>query len=145
MAEQFESLLSEITTHSLSDHFAGVEYVRPHDSHDLQPRLEEKSREVRGNSMAAGLVFSVQHMNALFERFFESAGSTAGPSLIQAARKDFPVKRDMWQHISNFLGALTYAQDLSNLGAEVVASSILLDNYTPEMHRKNVEATTKLG
>lgn len=142
-AEEFESLLAANTTHTLSGHFSEVEFVQPNERYNIQDCLRQKAKAVQDKRRLSGLLFSVQHVNCLFDRLFEGI-ECLPTSYIQAARQDFPVKRDMETHIANFLDLIPSATELRTFGAEVVASSILLDNYPPGMHGKTVKLPTNL-
>ena len=88
---------------------------------------------VRQTSQAAGLLFSVKHFNALFERFF-SALSHHPQTFIQSAREDFPVSSSLGTHMTNFLQLVPKPADLELFAVETIASALLLDNYPPSMH-----------
>lgn len=136
-ASQLESHLEATTTHRLGHHFSEIEFIQSTASYEqFHGLLKHKSEIVKESRRLSGLLFSIQHTNCLFERFF-AAIEHFPTSYIQVSRQDFAVKPDMAKHIANFLDLIHTDHGLRTFGAEVVASSILLDNYPPGMHRKN--------
>ncbi|ODA75779.1 hypothetical protein RJ55_08725 [Drechmeria coniospora] len=93
---------------------------------------------VQGHKLQSGWLFSTIHA----AEFLRGAADaiTRSPKqqfdFIKASREKFPLPRDLRRHLLNFLtsydetGALKYAMPL-------VASSFILDQYPPEMHKFN--------
>lgn len=98
----------------------------------------EKAKFVRDLNKAAGLLFSVQHVNALFERAFDGVGRPP-QSFIQYARQDFQISTSLASHVAGFLSLIPKSVSLETFGAETIASALVLDSYPPAMHGKGPE------
>ncbi|KAK8048468.1 hypothetical protein PG994_010198 [Apiospora phragmitis] len=131
----FDTLLGESAP---NDYFSEVFFLDLHDSDHRKtyPLLIDHAQSVRRERHEASTIFSVKHLNALFDRALDTVSSFPRTSFdcLSAARQDFPVDPDMAIHLENFISQISAASQLRTFAAPVVASSILLDQYLPEMH-----------
>jgi hypothetical protein len=145
--ESFLQLLYEETTQNVYAQFAKVQILILLPDGDLstesrhrrlKERLMSASDQVRSARMASRALFSAQHLAA----FLDHACSHFGASLkkpfnpIETSRLDYPPAPDLKEHLTNFLVKIKSPQELKSFAIPVIASSILLDNYPPEMHRE---------
>ncbi|KAI0810076.1 acyl transferase/acyl hydrolase/lysophospholipase [Xylaria sp. FL0064] len=102
----------------------------------ILPSLNFYAQAVRQKRQHARALFSTRHFNALFDRAFNGVGSSPDFSFdcLRAARQDLPVAPDMTSHLVNFTRLVPSAGRLRDFAAPVIASSILVDQYPPEMH-----------
>ncbi|KAF4462509.1 patatin phospholipase, partial [Fusarium albosuccineum] len=141
-----EGLLSTtvktIASRPLSSYFFDTTFVqvpKTNSLNTLSTRLHERASVVRQRRREAGLLFSVEHFNTLFERAFESATALQDHPFdpICSARQDLPVSTELADHLLNFMNQIPLATDLLSFASPVVASSFLLDHYVPDMHLFN--------
>lgn len=136
----FGSMVSEYTISLLKTCFPKVSCRRiPETDHfgAVRQILAEHAKAIRRERQAARSLFTVQHFNSLFDRAFKQAGGTLPFSFdcLLAAREDFPVAPSMEIHFENFTKQIVSARQLRDFAAPVIASSIVLDQYPPGMHR----------
>ncbi|KAH8653619.1 hypothetical protein BX600DRAFT_526837 [Xylariales sp. PMI_506] len=105
----------------------------------IPPFLVDHSRRVRQQRRKASMLFSVRHLNTLFDRAFDTVGRfpSAPFDILLTARQDFPLAPNMATHLESFVMQIREADQLHNFVPQVVASSILLDQYPPGMHHFN--------
>lgn len=131
----FDTLLGES---ALNDYFSEVAFLGLPDADHRKASslLIDHAQSVRRERREASRLFSVKHLNALFNRALDTVSSFPYTSFdcLSAARQDFPVDPDMAIHLENFISQISAASQLRTFAAPVVASSILLDQYLPEMH-----------
>ncbi|KAI0525818.1 acyl transferase/acyl hydrolase/lysophospholipase [Xylaria bambusicola] len=138
-AETFDDLVDETAAPARDAHLPKVSFLRLRRARRFSavlPSLESRAQAVRQNRQQARALFSVRHFNALFNRAFNRVGSSLDFSFdcLRAARQDLPVAPDMASHLINFTKLVPSAGRLRDFAAPVIASSILLDQYPPEMH-----------
>lgn len=136
-AQHFERVLPE----PLESHFSGIQFIKmlEDDSYaNIRPVLAEKSGQVRRAHAQARALFSVEHFVCLIDRAFDMVSSPSFESFdyVAAARQDFPVSTELHTHMNNFVHLVPPTSDLRTFATDVIASSILLDQYPPGMHRK---------
>lgn len=140
LTQSFRALVSRYTDGYLTSHFSNTDFVHllnGQSFEDIHHLVSQKAALVRQMRRDARLLFSVYHFNGLFDRRLESVNllSESPYNYIEAARQDFPVSTDITTHFANFLDLFPSAEELHQIGAPVIASSILLDHYPPGMHR----------
>ncbi|KAI0977472.1 acyl transferase/acyl hydrolase/lysophospholipase [Xylaria arbuscula] len=138
-AETFDGLVDGTAAPARDAHLPEVSFLRLRRARRfgaVLPSLESRAQAVRQNRQQARALFSVRHFNALFNRAFNRVGSSLDFSFdcLRAARQDLPVAPDMASHLINFTKLVPSAGRLRDFAAPVIASSILLDQYPPEMH-----------
>ncbi|CAM1508786.1 Fc.00g056340.m01.CDS01 [Cosmosporella sp. VM-42] len=135
--ELFTTSIRRLTSQPLSAFFYDASFLQvpKSDSFDkLRSHLRQHTSAVRQRRRDAGLLFSVEHFNILFERAFESASRPHQFDLISSARQDIPVSKHLADHLGDFMNQLSSAKDLLSFASPTIASSILLDHYLPGMH-----------
>ena len=104
----------------------------------LKELLRRQMDEMRNTRFRYGCLYSAVHLNALFRvAVVHTARSILHPfDFVTATRSDNEVGSDYASHLSSFL-LLGKRFDLSgDTVANYIASGILLDAYTPGMHRR---------
>ncbi|TGO90888.1 hypothetical protein BPOR_0047g00110 [Botrytis porri] len=102
----------------------------------LKEFLMNISDEVRLARIKCNMLFSGQH----FLAFLNQAGARFGSGcsvpfdFIRESRINNPVAPDLKDHLVNFLSLIKDHKQLQELAAPLIASSILLDHYPPDMH-----------
>lgn len=131
----FDTLLGES---ELNTYFSEVSFLDLPDAdhRKTSPLLIDHAQSVRRERREASTLFSVKHLNALFNRALDTVSSFPHTPFdcLSAARQDFPVDPDMAIHLENFIAQIPAASQLRTFAAPVIASSILFDQYLPEMH-----------
>ncbi|KAI1489423.1 hypothetical protein F5X96DRAFT_683944 [Biscogniauxia mediterranea] len=135
--QDFDSFVGENC--ALNSYFSKVSFLQLPDAGRglaIPPFLIDHVQIVRQKRREASALFVVQHLNTLFDRAFDTVSSFPGTSFdcLLAARRDFPVDPDMATHLENFVTQVPVASQLRTFAVPVVASSILLDQYPPQMH-----------
>ncbi|RSL73884.1 hypothetical protein CEP54_000277 [Fusarium duplospermum] len=128
-----------LTSLPLSSYFFDTTFLQIPETespNDFRIDLHHRASTVRQRRRDAGLCFSVEHFNALFERAFESAATLKNQPFdpIRSARQDLPVSAELTDHLVNFMNQMPLARDLLSFASPVIASSLLLDHYVPDMH-----------
>ena len=141
-------LLREETTKDLSERVSAIDIIAlfPNGTISvearhrlLKERLMDGSDLVRKNREDVRSLFSTTH----FVTFLRSACEHFSNSIdrpfdfIQAFREYNPVALDLEEHLSNFLKHVKAPGELTEFAAPIIASSLLLDNYPPDAHRKS--------
>ncbi|KAF7894677.1 uncharacterized protein EAF01_010127 [Botrytis porri] len=102
----------------------------------LKEFLMNISDEVRLARIKCNMLFSGQH----FLAFLNQAGARFGSGcsvpfdFIRESRINNPVAPELKDHLVNFLSLIKDHKQLQELAAPLIASSILLDHYPPDMH-----------
>ncbi|RSL59213.1 hypothetical protein CEP51_013959 [Fusarium floridanum] len=128
-----------LTSLPLSSYFFDTTFLQIPETdspNDFRMDLHRRASTVRQRRRDAGLCFSVEHFNALFERAFESAATLKNQPFdpIRSARQDLPVSTELTDHLVNFMNQMPLARNLLSFASPVIASSLLLDHYVPDMH-----------
>ncbi|KAH7031045.1 acyl transferase/acyl hydrolase/lysophospholipase [Microdochium trichocladiopsis] len=114
--------------------FSGVAYTKG--TRGLPQLAVRAAIEVRESRRQSRNLFSVVHWVELQRRAFASIEKFP-PGIfdcVQAAREDFPVRASMVTHFLEFVRNINCWEQLSDFAVPVIASSILVDHYTPGMH-----------
>jgi hypothetical protein len=141
-------LLREETTKDLSEQISAIDIVAlfPNGSMSvdarhrlLKERLMDGSDQVRKNREDARSLFSVTHFTAFLKSACEHFANTAEKpfDFVKASRAYNPVALDLEEHLSNFLKHIKSPSELTEFAAPVIASSLFLDSYPPNTHRKS--------
>ncbi|KAH7230129.1 uncharacterized protein BKA55DRAFT_526364 [Fusarium redolens] len=135
----FTSTITALTSNSLDFYFTDSWFLPTADSSSsalIQARFREHLAVVRQRRRESGLLLSVEHTNALFERAFESAGTLYHQpiDLIRSARRDIPVSTELADHIVQFMSHIPSPKDLISFASPIIASSLFCDHYLPDMH-----------
>lgn len=138
--------------HQLIAHFQGTTFVafvldlefvqlpsgqtRTSDRQDFAQTIKEtlaKSRCLRRSKCHA---FSITHFKALINYALEQVAQNpdATLDLIKASRSDYPVSRELSEHISRFLKHVRSSEDMTNFAVPFIASSLILDSFPPGHH-----------
>ncbi|EXA28741.1 hypothetical protein FOVG_19666 [Fusarium oxysporum f. sp. pisi HDV247] len=140
----FTSTITALTSNSLDFYFTDSWFLPTADSSSsalIQARFREHLAVVRQRRRESGLLLSVEHTNALFERAFESAGTLYHQpiDLIRSARRDIPVSTELADHLVQFMSHIPSPKDLISFASPIIASSLFCDHYLPDMHSFNPE------
>ncbi|KAH7207411.1 hypothetical protein DER44DRAFT_867384 [Fusarium oxysporum] len=135
----FTSTITALTSNSLDFYFTDSWFLPTADSSSsalIQARFREHLAVVRQRRRESGLLLSVEHTNALFERAFESAGTLYHQpiDLIRSARRDIPVSTELADHLVQFMSHIPSPKDLISFASPIIASSLFCDHYLPDMH-----------
>lgn len=140
-AQTFDSLIGGAAALVQDASFPKMSFIRLHRARHFNailPSLNFHVQAVREKRQQARALFSVRHFNELFNRAFSSLDSSPDSifDCLLAARQDLPVAPDMASHFVNFMELIPSAQRFHEFAAPVIASSIILDQYPPDMHRR---------
>lgn len=105
----------------------------------IRKRLGEAAARVRRWRTMHKLLFSGLHMMALLEESLVTATANNPFRYVEASRRRHPVAVDLAHHLSNFAGVLPASYD-EGFAADSIASSFLVDHFTPGMHGSFVDA-----
>jgi hypothetical protein len=108
----------------------------------LRRRLYQAIDMVQKGRHRAGVLFSSRHTIAFLRAATEdvaSLRSEANP--IEVSRRSNPVAPDLSLHLTNFFKGFDDGVALEQLAIPAAASSLILDQYPPGMHRKRRETT----
>jgi hypothetical protein len=140
-------LLREETTKDVSGQFSSIDIVALFPTGTvsvearhrlLKERLMSGSDQVRKEREHERLLFSTTHFVAFFRSAYEHFSKCAEKAFdfVQASREYNPVASDLEEHVFNFIKHIRAPEELTDFAAPVIASSLLLDNYPPDAHRK---------
>jgi hypothetical protein len=145
--ERLLRMLKEKTPRSVFDHFCDVEVVSilPEGRLSLEARhrrLKERLLDAldlgQERRMKMGMLLSATH----FAVFFSHACShvTTNPykafNFIKTSRLRNPVSVEIDKHLSKFLKHIWSPRQLTDFAIPVIASSLFLNAYPPDMHGK---------
>ncbi|KAJ9419919.1 acyl transferase/acyl hydrolase/lysophospholipase, partial [Fusarium oxysporum] len=138
----FTSTITALTSNPLDFYFTDSWFLPATDSSSSAPieaGFHEHLAVVRQRRRESGLLLSVEHTNALFERAFESAGTLYHQpiDLIRSARRDIPVSTELADHLVQFMSHIPSPEDLISFASPIIASSLFCDHYLPDMHLFN--------
>ena len=142
----FLRFLKEGTRRNVFDYISAIDVVLfPADVESvgalhipLKERLMSGLDQVRRIREERQILFSITHFAAFLDsalRHFADAGDEPF-NFIQASRACNPVAGDLKEHLSNFLRLIKSRDELTTFAAPIIASSLYLDNYSPDAHRK---------
>lgn len=104
----------------------------------LKEVLMDAVDHVRLARIESRTLFSAQHLAAfLSQAYSHFAASCKEPfNFIQASRIDNPPAADLKEHLTRFLLKMKSLGELKSFAIPLIASSLLLDSYPPDMHCK---------
>ncbi|EWZ29069.1 hypothetical protein FOZG_17182 [Fusarium oxysporum Fo47] len=104
-------------------------------------KASETSRQARRRSDS---IFSVHHLAHFLQYAASVALSvTAEPfSFVKVSRLHRGIAPDLSDHIRSFLGKFELLKTFQQVAVPLIASSLLLDHYSPGMHRRLPERIT---
>ncbi|KPM41094.1 hypothetical protein AK830_g5493 [Neonectria ditissima] len=140
--ELFTTAIEKLTSWPLSSYFFDANFLQIPNADSFatfRPHFSQHASVVRRRRRDAGVLLSIEHLNTLFERAFESASASHDKpfDLIRSARQDLPVSTQLKDHLIDFMDQLSSAKDLLSFASPTIASSILFDHYLPGMHLFN--------
>jgi hypothetical protein len=147
---EFERGVREETSISLLTRFQGVQavslsarssprhrqrykYCQWHKFQDDLSHLIECTTETR---IKTRHLYSMEHLVAFLQHATTLLSSWTGPfNFISASRAQHSIGTDLELHLSNFLDRISSVEDFKSFALPVIASSLILDHYSPRMHR----------
>jgi len=144
--KRFLRLLRTKTRLDISTQFAGVRVLSlllegDISSQSRHRRLREclmnMSDQTRLARIESRTLFSAQHLASFLKHACLQLDESRQPfNFIETARLDHPPASDLTEHLTNFLSKITTPQKLKDFAIPLIASSLLLDSYPPDMHRE---------
>ncbi|KFY02563.1 hypothetical protein O988_02062 [Pseudogymnoascus sp. VKM F-3808] len=103
----------------------------------LRECIMNASDQVRSARSASSYLFTATHFFALLDYSCNHLSLTLTKpfNFIRASRTHNPPASDLSQHLVNLLSKITSPNNLKNFAVPLIASSILLDSYPPDMHQ----------
>lgn len=137
---RFTNLLSDLGVQHWDQFFSDVDFLLIPNSDtfsNLRPYLDQHVLVSRRSREEAQSLFTLEHFKELFSRAMDASRNQPSYQfdIIKATRRDFPVTSELAVHLNNFLGYIELAEDLRPFGALVIASALLMDHFTADMHR----------
>lgn len=145
--EELLRLLEHNTSRNIYDYFFNVTVVsiftegklslqathRP-----LKERLLDALDQGQARRLKIGMLFSATHFAAFFKHACDHFVTTRDEpfNFIETSRLHNPVSLEIEKHLSRFLKHIRSPQELSEFAIPVIASSLLLNAYPPDMHGK---------
>jgi hypothetical protein len=137
-----EEFPPDLSRDLVPEYFSGVTFAEiereeletPKGRSRLQRHLLDASNRVRRERANRGLLFSASHCLAFSQTTFDQLLLPEPFDFIKASRLKNPVAVDLAEHLINFVSQIESAQELTGFAAETIASSFLLDHYSPGMH-----------
>jgi len=140
------SVLEQVGPESLSWYFQSVRMVslpngtnKVRQCHLVRKELLLLIKEVQTVNRQSGRLFSALHVTE-FLRAAANAATSPGQEhfdLIKASRKDLPLSEDLRHHLLRFLAVYDDSKMLEHT-LPLIASSFILDQYPPGMHRRHL-------
>ncbi|CZR65314.1 related to calcium-independent phospholipase A2 [Phialocephala subalpina] len=142
---RFIQMLSGATNVDPSQHFSGIHLLSLLPRRDVSNRARHRelkeellnlSDRVRYDKILTQSLFSARHLAAFLRLALDHVvRRSAEPfNFITNSRSDRPVVKDLHCHMAGFLQYIKTARALSSFAIPVLASSMLLDSYPPEIH-----------
>ena len=96
------------------------------------------SDQVRTERADSLTLFSAQHLAVFMEHTCSHFADGSGEpfNFIKTTRTGNPPAADLKDHLTNFLQMVNTPEEVSSFAVPLVASSLLLDNFPPDMHRE---------
>jgi hypothetical protein len=143
----FQQMMRKETRRDISEQFADVCILgllsRDAISNEARHRrlkeyLLNASDQVRLAKINSRTLFSARHFAAFFQYACAHMARTPREpfDFIHASRIENMPAVDLNEHLSNFLLNIKSPESLKQFAIPVIASSVLLDSYPPDMHRK---------
>ena len=144
--DHFLQLLAQETRTDPSTCFAGIRVLSLLPSGDVSPlarhrklkeALMDASDKVRLARIESRTLFSAQHFAAFLGHACSHFAINSEPfNFIRTSRIDNLPALDLKDHLTRFLLKIRTLPELKSFAIPLIASSLLLDNYPPDMHRK---------
>jgi hypothetical protein len=137
---QLTKLLADRSVHSHTDLFSAISiFVKQSSSQTLRDRIRRETDIGRNIRMQHHTLLNAVHLNLLFRRACEHfSGSAQEPfNLIAASRLHRPVSSSLATHMADLLTHVESYQDLNTYVVPLMAESLVLDNYTYEVHGRS--------
>ncbi|CZT53522.1 uncharacterized protein RSE6_15143 [Rhynchosporium secalis] len=100
--------------------------------------LQQETRLLRTEKVNSQTLFSMIHITGFFDAALRQfAISQKTFDFIQCAREESPVSRSFQHHISTFMGLCFKHHIPASMIWDFIASVIIYDNFTPDMHMFN--------
>lgn len=145
-ASTLSSVLEQVGPKSLSCYFQSIRMVslpngtkKLRQCHLVRKELLLLIKEIQTIKRQAGWLFSALHVTE-FLRAAANAATSPGQEhfdLIKASRKDLPLSEDLRHHLLRFLAVYDDSKMLEHT-LPLIASSFILDQYPPGMHRRHL-------
>jgi hypothetical protein len=143
--EQLLRMLGQKTSRSIFDHFCNVEVVSilPEGRLSLEARhrrLKERLLDAldqgQERRMRTGMLLSATHFAVFFSHACDHLATTLYEpfNFVKTSRLRNPVSTEMDKHLSMFLKHIRSLQQLRGFAIPVIASSLSLNAYPPDMH-----------
>ncbi|RSL77611.1 hypothetical protein CDV31_017317, partial [Fusarium ambrosium] len=102
----------------------------------LRPEILRALETSRQSRRRSNYLFSVRHLAEFLQHGANAARNLAYEpfDFIKTSRVRRDVAPDLSRHISNFLEKFTSLSSLKQFAVPLIASSLLIDHYPPEMH-----------
>ncbi len=104
----------------------------------LRQRLYQTIESIQGVRKDTGYDLSASHTVDLLQTAAREGcvASNSPLNFIEVARRSNPVPKNFSTHLANFFKAFPESDMLRQLAIPLVASSLIMDQYPPDMHRK---------
>lgn len=140
--------LKRLTSTSVFDFFSDVDVVSILPQGQVSPqarfrplkdRLMNSANQIRIRKSDVGLLFSVTHFVAFFRYASDHFASTFSEpfDFVKVSRRRNPVPAVAEMQICRFLRHFGPGSDATDVAIPVIASTLLLDAYPPDMHCKS--------
>ena len=144
---EFKQMLTEETTIDASEQFSDVQVlgllprgkISSKGRHrTLKEALLNASDRVRAARSTSRSLFSARDFSAFFDYASDHLAATSSEpfDFILTSRVDNKVSPYLERHLVDFLQRMRSFDQLRHFAIPVIASSILLDSYTPNLHSK---------
>ena len=152
---EFERGVRDETSISLLTRFQGVQAVslsarssprckqryKHRQWHKFQDELLHLIECATETRIKTRYLYSMEHLVAFLQHATTLLSSWSGPfNFISVSRAQHPIGADLELHLSNFLDRISSVEDFKTFALPVIASSFILDHYSPRMHRKYIIA-----
>jgi hypothetical protein len=143
--EQLLRILEQRTPRNIFDLFFGVTVVSifPEGKLSLQARLRRVKERLldaldqgQERRLRIGMLFSATHLSVFFRHACDHFATTLGEpfDFVKTTRLRNPISAEIEKHLSRFLKYIRSPQELTEFAIPVIASSLLLNAYPPDMH-----------
>jgi hypothetical protein len=145
--DRFLRLLAHETRTDPSTCFAAIRVLSLLPDGDISPQARHRklkeslmnaSDQVRSARIESRTLFSAQHfaafLNHACSHFAEAVREPF--NFIRTSRISNPLALDLKEHLTNILRKISSLAELKSFAVPLIASSLLLDSYPPDMHRE---------
>ncbi|KHO10731.1 MYND finger family protein [Metarhizium robertsii ARSEF 23] len=103
--------------------------------HKFQDELSDLIDCATETRIKARYLYSMKHLVAFLHHAATLISSSPGPfNFISASRARHSIGADLELHLSDFLNRISSFEDFKTFALPVIASSFILDHYSPRMH-----------